>query len=51
MTVQAFCKLCNIFIQTSILTHFNSELRAQIETDVLIVKLMNIYSQLQIDAQ
>ncbi len=26
-----------------ILTHFNSKLRAQIETDVLIVKLMNIY--------
>ncbi len=51
MTVQAFCKLCNIFTQIFILMHFNSELRAQIETDILIIKLINIYSQLQTDAQ
>ena len=31
--------------------HFNSELRAQIKINVLIVKLINIYSQLQTDAQ
>jgi len=46
-----FYKLCNIFIQTFILMHFNLELRAQIEINVLIVKLTNIYSQLQMNAQ
>ena len=51
MTVQAFHKLCNVFTQMSILMHFNSELRAQIKTDALIVKLTNIYLQLQTDAQ
>jgi len=51
MTVQAFHKLCNVFTQMSILMHFNSELRAQIKTDALIVKLINIYLQLQTDAQ
>ncbi len=31
--------------------HFNSELRAQIEINVLIVKLINIYLQLQMNIQ
>jgi len=51
MTAQAFHKLCNAFIQTPILMHFNSELRAKIKINVLIVKLINIYLQLQTDAQ
>ncbi len=46
-----FYKLCNIFIQTFILMHFNLKLRAQIKIKVLIIKLISIYLQLQMNAQ
>ena len=46
-----FSKLKEFFITVSILVHFDSELRNQIETDAFKYAVTEIYTQLQVFRQ
>lgn len=48
---EAFCKLYTVFMQTPMLAHFNLKLKGQVKTDTSIVRLADIYSQLQTNSQ